>query len=52
MKMSQAPKWFMLELINGAVQDVPPPIREFRVISEDTQELRVIDVDTQETRVT
>ncbi len=50
--INQGQKWFLLEILNGAVSDNPPPIDEFRVISNDTQELRVISNDTQEERIT
>jgi hypothetical protein len=45
-------EWFMLELLNGAVQSGPPPIQELRVISADTQEPRIISEESQEERIT
>lgn len=49
---SPSQAFFLLELINGGLVPVPPPIRETRVIRADTQEPRVISVDTQEERIT
>lgn len=49
---SQAQKWFVFEILNGAVGNTPPPVGERRVICADTQELRVISEDTQEDRIT